>query len=197
MTKQEEEKEFKKCENKERLAFYSIRKFLTNKEDKIYKIYYTSKGDDYTGYDILLHIYTNGEITSSNIIEIKVRDTHFTDLILEQKKYDKLKILKQREEENGIENVNIYYLNFTPKGTYMYNLTKMDIEWFGQYFPDNSVNTKKEIYKTITFLHTNDGIDIPYIFDMKKDIKYMKKLKEIIQQQEIDERIFQSKNTLK
>ena len=108
-------KTFYEYTERERIAFESVvdkfKKLYENREQKMY--YYLIIDDAHSRLDVVLHIYDNqGNKIESNLLEIKVRNEHYNDLILEQKKYNNLKRLRKKELES-FPKVNLLYLNFT------------------------------------------------------------------------------------
>ena len=80
-----------------------------------------------TIYDVCLFKQVDGLITKRIFIEIKVRDNHWDDgLFLETKKYNSIKNLCDKELYLKEDEYKIWYLNFTPKGTFLWdcNITK-------------------------------------------------------------------------
>lgn len=142
-------------------------------------IYYVVPSSKMDKYDFLIHVYKEGQKIESNIIEVKVRSKHFNRLLLEKRKYNSLKKLKKIEEE-AFNNVNIIYLNFTPQGTYLFNLTDKRFNWESLYANKCTIRSREDkVEKLVTFLDVNDGIDMKIIYDKDKDNKIMdEKLKE-------------------
>jgi hypothetical protein len=57
-------------------------------------------------------------------IELKCRKTHYSELLIEKKKYDAM-VLKCKD------NLDIpIYINSTPEGVYRWNLYNVEPEWF-------------------------------------------------------------------
>lgn len=76
----------------------------------------------YTKYDALLQFLNNGSLKHTYIIEAKIREKHYPELMLENKKYNDL--------QNSIlheGNTTLMYIVFTPEGTYIYNLSKITL----------------------------------------------------------------------
>lgn len=114
-----------------------------------------------TDWDCIIQTYTpDGQKDRSIIIEAKVRDTHFNDLLLEGRKYNKLiKEKIKHEKEFGFQKVELLYLCFTPKGTYLFKLTKHKerYEWIvKEYNKYTAAKEKGRVEKKVTLLDINN-----------------------------------------
>jgi len=88
-------------------------------------------------------------------IELKCRRTHYSDLIIEKKKYDALML---RSKEHGTIPV---YVNSTPKGVWAFYIADIRITWQNKLLPkhtDFSDNTFIE--KEIGSLTLVSGIEL-------------------------------------
>ena len=88
-------------------------------------------------------------------IELKCRRTHYSDLIIEKKKYDALIL---RSKEHGTIPV---YVNSTPKGVWAFYIADIRITWQNKLLPkhtDFSDNTFIE--KKIGYLTLDSGIEL-------------------------------------
>ena len=88
-------------------------------------------------------------------IELKCRRTHYSDLIIEKKKYDALML---RSKEHGTIPV---YVNSTPKGVWAFYIADIRITWQNKLLPkhtDFSDNTFIE--KKIGYLTLVSGIEL-------------------------------------
>ena len=88
-------------------------------------------------------------------IELKCRRTHYSDLIIEKKKYDALML---RSKEHGTIPV---YVNSTPKGVWAFYIADIRITWQNKLLPkhtDFSDNTFIE--KKIGYLTLDSGIEL-------------------------------------
>ena len=86
-------------------------------------------------------------------IELKCRQTHYDDLLIEKGKYDRL---RYEAKENKMIPL---YINSTPKGIWAFNLEKIKIAW---QLKDNLPSTtefenKERIIKEIGFLSIRKG----------------------------------------
>lgn len=86
-------------------------------------------------------------------IELKCRQTHYEDLLIEKSKYDRL---QYEAKENKMIPI---YINSTPKGIWAFNLKKVQIAWE---LKDNLPSTtefenKERVIKEIGFLSIRKG----------------------------------------
>lgn len=186
-------------EQKERLAFKSTQddvvKLIKDEygEDCELTIFYTQIGDK-TKFDITIHIYDkNAQKIAANIYEIKVRDKHYDELLFEKNKYNSLKKIEKRESDY-FPKVNMYYINYTPKGTYLFNINKLGkIKWGKTYAPKSTVEKKEKVAKDTTLLCTCLATKINFVFDyhtslakydnnLNKKMNNQKKIKGIFDQ---------------
>ena len=95
------------------------------------------------------------DIETQNRIELKCRRKHYSTLILEKSKYDAL--IKESAKNLDIP----IYINSTPEGIYLFNLNKIDINWFTKSLPATT-EFKKRIWvkKEITELEVIKAIKL-------------------------------------
>jgi len=87
------------------------------------------------------------------VIEMKFRNTHYQDKMLEKHKYDALMALDK-------EIVKIYFV-FDPKGNFMYYLNTLVLpEPIKKYCPDTTMWTKKKVLKDVYLLQENNAVRI-------------------------------------
>lgn len=113
---------------------------------KKHYIYDLSKcEDEYSSYDCFSTTYRC-------VIELKCRNKHYDDLMLEKTKYDSLKKL----------NCSALYINSTPKGIYIFNINDIKPNWI----IDTSMPKQTEfannykIEKTYTLISVHNSIKI-------------------------------------
>ena len=96
--------------------------------------------------------YTDAYSKKYNMnIELKSRYTHYDSLLIEKTKWDKLMAMQ-----------NPRYVNYTPKGIYSFDLTKVEPRfWFDRLMPKTTEfeNTEK-IVKTVGFLDINLAVPL-------------------------------------
>ena len=108
-------------------------------------------------YNFFIYIYNNeGSKISSTIINIKIRDKHYNNLIIEKKKYNYMKRL-YKTEKNIFNKVNLMYINITPKGTYCFNLLDLEYNWIIKDLPQTTINETGEMNKEISDLDITDS----------------------------------------
>lgn len=158
----------------ERIILKEIIKQLYDKNRIDIQYYFTDvEGVDiYDGYVMVFEKGT-GSIIRRHLIEIKIRDTHYNELLLEKKK---LTNLKEKANESG---ASVIYISCTPEGSFVYNLTKLETEkefdWVTE--QHNKTTTDKsqgKINKTVTYLSTQlaKKIDV-----RQTDLDVLKRLK--------------------
>jgi hypothetical protein len=113
---------------------------------KKHYIYDLSKCEDqFSSYDCFSTTYRC-------VIELKCRNKHYDDLMLEKTKYDSLKKL----------NCSALYINSTPKGIYIFNINDIKPNWI----TDTSMPKQTEfsnndkIEKTYTLISVHNSIKI-------------------------------------
>lgn len=86
------------------------------------------------------------------VVELKCRNTHYDELMLEKYKYDKLN-----------KHERPYYINSTPKGIYIFNVKNITPNWVVNQMPKQTEfeNTDK-IDKTYCLLNIKEAICIKY-----------------------------------
>lgn len=85
------------------------------------------------------------------VMELKSRNTHYNDLMLEKIKYDALIDFKYKP----------VYVNYTPNGIYFFNLKKLRPVWVESEMPRHTEfeNTDK-IQKTYCLININEAYKI-------------------------------------
>ena len=128
-----------------------------------YKYYFTdtSSYDLYDGVLMKFEKDTN-KYLGRYIIEVKVRDRHYDELLLERKKItDLIKEVKQMDKKTNEEcwtdiKSDIIYVNVTPQGSYWFKLTDIEpnkIEWNNEeHWVSTTDKSKGKITKQVTYL---------------------------------------------
>jgi Holliday junction resolvase len=81
-------------------------------------------------------------------IELKCRRTHYDDLLIEKMKYDNL---ISRATKFGTTPI---YINSTPVGIYVFNLSAVEIDWQTKKMPATTDFARKEkVDKVVGFLN--------------------------------------------
>jgi len=86
------------------------------------------------------------------VIELKCRNTHYDDLLIEKPKYDALL-------SDG--RIPIYCCS-TPKGIYLFHLANLDIEWNESYANPKTTffNNNNRVKKTVGYINVSNSINI-------------------------------------
>jgi hypothetical protein len=85
-------------------------------------------------------------------IELKCRKVHYDELILEKKKYDAM--VSKCQYDLDIP----YYINWTPKGIYRWNLYKINPSWSKRFLKATTEFDNNElINKDVTYLNINNA----------------------------------------
>lgn len=103
------------------------------------------------------HTYEYLDATSHGYrlsIELKCRNTHYDELILEKDKYESL-----LQQANAL-GFTPFYINSTPKGIYAFNLRKIKVTWTTKRLPATTFNKGPEIDKEIALLHINKAVKL-------------------------------------
>jgi hypothetical protein len=143
---------------------FLLRRILTKLPSNYdYKYYFT----DECGYDLYDGILMKFEKGTNNllnryVIEIKVRDTHYDDLMLERTKLVNLiKEVNRLDERTNREcwttlKSKIIYVNSTPNGSYWFDITDFEpskIEWKSEeHWESTTDKSKGKITKQVTYL---------------------------------------------
>lgn len=130
--------------------------------------------DKYGHYDAFYYIIDNDtqSIIKRVWIEIKIRDTHFDDYFLETKKWNNLE--KKRKELSLLKEEVVYlYLNFTPTGAYLWDIS--DISNLKKEKRSmnkaTSANRNDKINKEINYLKTNNSYRFDYYINKQLILK--------------------------
>ena len=86
-------------------------------------------------------------------IELKSRNTHYDDLIIEQVKYDAILVAAVNLEYDAL------YINATPEGIWSFDLLRMtNIKWEDRWLPQNTeFSNRGNKTKVVGYLHIKDG----------------------------------------
>ena len=87
-------------------------------------------------------------------IELKSRNTHYDDLLIEKMKYDAI-----CEAATAIK-YKPYYINSTPEGIWSFNITDMpEPVWEERWLPQNTeFSARGNKTKVVGYLHIKDGV---------------------------------------
>jgi len=158
----------------ERIILKEVIKLLYDTTTHDIQYYFTDvEGKDiYDGY-VMIFTKGTGSIIKRHLIEVKVRDIHYEDLLLEKKK---LTNLKNKADESQ---ASVIYISCTPEGSFVYNLSRLETEIGFEWVKEehNKTTTDKslgKVMKTITYLPTKYA---KYINVRQTDLEVLKRLK--------------------
>lgn len=91
------------------------------------------------------------------ILELKCRETHYPELLIEQAKYDWL------IEEAGKRSAKPAYINWTPQGIFAWDLYRVREPFWGERLmpATTQFENTEEIVKVVGFLPVVDAIRLP------------------------------------
>lgn len=93
---------------------------------------------------------------ANSYIELKCRHSHYSELLIEKSKFDRLQRIKE------VTGKAVYYINSTPKGIYSWDISSVDIEWEERAGLPVSTEfaNKQKITKTVGYLSVTDATKI-------------------------------------
>lgn len=130
--------------------------------------WYLTPSEGYDIYDAYVMVFDEltGSINGRFIIECKVRDTHYPQLLLEEKK---LSDLNKKAGESGAK---VVYINVTPNGSYCFNLTKLindETEWVMEsHWVSTTDKSRGKKSKKVTYIPIEKGRHLFYTTDRCK-----------------------------
>ena len=126
----------------------------------------TGKYDDYDAFYIILD--KDNKLSKYVWIEIKVRQTTYTDYFLEKEKLDRMEAQRERLYLKKDE-VIFLYLNFCPEGTYCWNISNIDDnKWEKRLINvSTSKNRSDKEMKSVKYLKPEDSKRFDYILNEK------------------------------
>jgi hypothetical protein len=91
---------------------------------------------------------------AGHFIELKCRQTHYADLLIEQVKYRAL--IEQATQRNLLP----FYINSTPQGIYSFDLTEIaEPEWVTHLMPASTeFENRSKVQKLVGYLLLDDAI---------------------------------------
>lgn len=153
---------FNEASYKERLAFNKLRSLYNLFNEDKWSVYITP----YEGSDVYDVLVQNKEYKRI-IIEIKIRGERATQcgleegFIYESKKHKSLSMVKDLDKDNN----TIMYINFTTKGTYIWNIDKMDLKPIKKEMNKATMSGKDKMNKTVYLLQAKDAKFYSYVYD--------------------------------
>lgn len=129
-----------------------------------YKSYMTDE-NSFDIYDCLLYLFKDDKFIQRKYIEVKVRDRHYPDLMLEKSKLKSLiNLVKQKDSKYSKETLQeeksgIVYVTITPLATYWFDIDKINLKelvWVNEmHWVSTTDQSKGKIMKEVTYLDTN------------------------------------------
>lgn len=139
---------FYEASKNERLFLKKILEDMT-KDNTYHYSYYMTDPEGLDIYDGFISLFdkVSGSVYKRYIIEIKIRDIDYDELLLEKKKLDSL---TKKSLESDSE---MLYICVIPSGTYIFNLSKLgEVEFTKVPCNKTTVINSGKIMKTVTFL---------------------------------------------
>ncbi|OJW82083.1 MAG: hypothetical protein BGO69_15915 [Bacteroidetes bacterium 46-16] len=160
----------------ERVLLDNIINGIFNKAKYNIEYYFTAaeSQDVYDAYVMLFDKETHS-MRKSYVIEMKIRNTHYDDLMLEKIKYKDLKAVSVGT------GASILYINTTPQGTYIFNLSELDylenVDWNERKY---NKKTLDKSYGKVNKLETKLDIKLAKTYPLKQsDLELLKANKEV------------------
>jgi hypothetical protein len=148
-----------------------FKRILVKTPSTKYHLNYTPTGT-YSKYDCLVTQHSlidgNWRAIKKMFFEAKIRDKYYDTLLLEKKKIEAMKVYAKEAHST------IFYINFTPAGTFVFNLTKLELDGQINYITEKhnveTVNKDKgKIDKEIAYIDVNLGKRYDYIYLSKEE----------------------------
>lgn len=126
---------------------------------------------EYDTYDAFI----DGDFKIS-LFEIKIRNASYDDYILESKKLNALIREAKKLYEQGYITVNIYYVNFTPSGTYVWDLSKAvkNLKKGSAFAGKTTAEASSKVNKSVYYLPVNRAYKIDYIINKEEIVEKLK-----------------------
>jgi len=124
--------------------------------------------EGYDVYDGVIFRFEKGtsKLIDRMIVEVKVRDKFYPELILEKIKFNDLKkVRKQMDTKTKKEcytdvKTRLIYINITPEGSFFFDLDKLqkDFEWVEEmHWVSTTDKSKGKVMKSLTKIHYTKG----------------------------------------
>lgn len=169
----------------EREALDGLFKELLKENNKVrYSVYHTPDRTK-SKYDCLVRQYSKqtGEMLKKMFFEVKIRGAHYDTLLIEKQKLDSMKRLIR-----DLDKDKLYYINFTPKNTVVFDLLKIESEVGFNFVNDhhNRTTVEKElgkVSKEVAYIDNKLGTTFQYIYQQKESQSQTQKQPEAPKQQ--------------
>jgi hypothetical protein len=155
---------------KERDALAGLFKLMLKETDSVYYTVYHTPDQTNSKYDCLVKKFdkATNKVIKKMFIETKIRGAYYDTMLLEKKK---LEYLKKFVKDPAID--RIYYINFTPRNTILFDLLKIEPTMFFVEHEHNTLTIDKErgkVKKEVTYLDVTNGIVYDYVYNKPEPI---------------------------
>lgn len=130
-----------------------------------YTVYHTP-GQTKSRYDCLVRQYCKqtGKVLKKMFFEAKIRGAHYETLLIERQKLDSMKKLVR-----DLDVDKLYYVNFTPINTIIFDLLKIESEGKISFIKQNHNKTTVEkelgkVEKEVAYISVNEGKVFAYVY---------------------------------
>lgn len=95
-------------------------------------------------------------LSANSYIELKCRNAHYSELLIEKSKYDRLMRISAATGKIAM------YINSTPRGIYSWDLSSIAIEWSERAGLPVSTEfaNREKITKTVGYLKVSDAVEL-------------------------------------
>jgi len=149
---------------REREALDGLFKLMLKETDKVYYTIYHTPDQTNSKYDCLVKKFdkVTKKMIKKMFFETKIRGAYYDTMLLEKQKLESLKALIR---DPAID--KIYYVNFTPRGTILFDLIKIEHTLFFVEHEHNKLTIDKErgkVKKEVAYVDITNGIVFDYIY---------------------------------
>lgn len=131
--------------------------------------------DEFENYDCWVDVTTTSGEEIRVWMETKVRHTAYDTYILEDAKLKALQNKRIAEERKLGMKIRLFYVNFTPDGTYMWDLDRIKVPKSTVYAGKCTAKATNRVEKITYYLPKSDAIKTyDYIIDKEKIINIIK-----------------------
>lgn len=150
----------------ERDALNGLFSELLKENEKFRYTVYHTPGQTKSRYDCLVRQYCKqtGKVLKKMFFEAKIRGAHYETLLIERQKLDSMKKLIR-----DLDVDKLYYVNFTPISTIIFDLLKIESEGKISFVKHNHNKTTVEkelgkVEKEVAYISVNEGKVFAYVY---------------------------------
>jgi hypothetical protein len=150
----------------ERDALTGLFKEIIKDNDKFRYSIYDTPDETKSKYDCLVKQFSKqtGELIKKMFFEVKIRGAYYDTLLVEKQKLDSMKKLIR-----DLDKDRIYYVNFTPRNTIIFDLLKLESEGKLMFVKHNHNKTTVEkelgkVEKEVAYIDNADGKAFDYVY---------------------------------